>query len=1180
MVGRSRYSREVRTFVPSIIPPSSYGHLDVSLVGSTHQRHHQGAHFSRRTNEMQERTPKRPRMTLEDGEEGSFVRDGRAEELKRMFEETKWEETKLGPKRHWPQAFHDVMQIAFQAEFPTALYLGKNLCTIYNAGFARMFEEKHPHMWAMPMEELWSETWHVVGPLIHGVIESGKGFYASDHLLILKRGEDLQEMYFTFAYSPVTEGRHVVGILVNLLDTSQQVYSRRQTQVLKDLNNIENISNNEERTVAILNDILNKSSYDIPCYGLYIVSDDKLLLRSHSFGEHSSNFPCSISHRPSEGGNIFENSIQSAAIQQTEVLITENCSVGPFGEWSLPVTRWVALPFEISGSHHKCVLLCGLNQRRRWDRSYRNFMQLVSSQVSVSLSKSRIREELTRKAVALSQMDRQRTIFFSNVSHEFKTPITLMLGPMEDFDARNLSAKHARQIPIVKRNVVRLLHLVNRLLDFNASTQGEMAVKYSRVNLGQVTEDLAALFSSAFEQRNIEFLFDCTKVKKVYVDIQKWEVLVMNLVSNAFKYTERGRVVVRLQYCEEKGWVEFSVKDTGVGIREEHLPRVMERFYTVRENKTQYASTGIGLSVVNTIVNLHHGTIGIASQGTTVTIRIPVGSRKLCHSTTEFSPSIANPNHGGFSVNSYLSTLKPSSSSESVSDEGGILYLVYMSTHHMPSDTVIDEILEGQYELRIFLQPSELMEATKERLPTLFLLSMDDNQEEMELLIRNIRDHRDCADIPILLYTNRRDQSQAEWLDRGVDECIVPPYSDAELMTRVAATIRQYIEQTEVRKRDQELRKQAEIAKNAKDTFLASVAHELRTPLAPVLMQLEDMVGDTSIPRRRQKQISTILKAVHSEIYLVDNLLDMVKIGRGKLVLNREEVNVDDIIRQVATVVQDESGADCPKIKLSLDAAIHHAQADPTRLRQVFWNILKNAVKFGRSGHVIDVRTFNSPDGLTLSVQIIDYGMGIDDARISHLFEPIEQDVSGINQYKDTGLGTSLHISRSIMMLHGGAIDVRSEGLDRGSTFTVTIPCQAATEKNAPVQHVEAPQVSVRILLVEDNESIRMVMNRILTVKMNHTVRTAPMVGTAMDIASDWTFDLLISDIGLPDGTGYDLIRNLIQTKGKSFRSIALSGYSLPEDVQASIEAGFDIHMTKPVQTAILQQTIQRLFTS
>jgi signal transduction histidine kinase len=387
-------------------------------------------------------------------------------------------------------------------------------------------------------------------------------------------------------------------------------------------------------------------------------------------------------------------------------------------------------------------------------------------------------------------------------------------------------------------------------------------------------------------------------------------------------------------------------------------------------------------------------------------------------------------------------------------------------------------------------------------------------------------------------------------------------------------------EQARLLARESEARAEAEAASRAKDQFLAALSHELRTPLTPVLAIASGLAADDRIPPGPRRQLDVIRRNVELEARLIDDLLDLTRITRGKLDLRLEVTDVRKVVEHTIEIsCEREIAAGRLRVVTELAPEDHRLWADPSRLTQVLWNLLSNAVKFTPAGGAITVRSVAGPDRLAL--QVSDTGIGIDPEVMPYIFDAFEQGrVRGPR--RTGGLGLGLAISKAIAEMHGGTLSVASEGHGHGTTFTLSLPrgrdLPAAPEAppvSAEIQNPKSKIQNLKILLVEDHADTAEAMADLLSLS-GHQVTIAGSVAEALAaVRGDGVFDLVVSDLGLPDGSGIDLMRELSARHG--LRGIALSGYGMEEDVRQSLEAGFERHLTKPVSLPQLQATLREI---
>jgi PAS domain S-box-containing protein len=390
-------------------------------------------------------------------------------------------------------------------------------------------------------------------------------------------------------------------------------------------------------------------------------------------------------------------------------------------------------------------------------------------------------------------------------------------------------------------------------------------------------------------------------------------------------------------------------------------------------------------------------------------------------------------------------------------------------------------------------------------------------------------------------------------------------------------------ERTRAEEEAQRAKEAAEQANQAKDQFLAVLSHELRTPLSPVLAAAQMLEADDKLTPNHHDLAKMIRRNVELEARLIDDLLDLTRISRGKLELHAATVDFHEKIAHVTAMCREDFAAKSIRINLCLDAERRHVHGDPARLQQIIWNLLKNAVKFTPEGGKVVIRTGNpgpgdgdgAGGGGTLLLEVQDSGIGIAPDAMPRLFEAFEQGGRHITR-QFGGLGLGLAISKALVSLHGGRISATSDGLHQGATFRVELPLSASTDTSPrrPARVQNAGGMDCTVLLVEDHADTRRTMTHLLTA-FGCRVTSAGSVAEALAKAEMHQFNLVVSDIGLPDGAGTDLVRQL--KVNYPVRAIALSGYGMEEDLQRSRAAGFDAHLTKPVDLHTLEETIRRV---
>jgi two-component system CheB/CheR fusion protein len=366
-----------------------------------------------------------------------------------------------------------------------------------------------------------------------------------------------------------------------------------------------------------------------------------------------------------------------------------------------------------------------------------------------------------------------------------------------------------------------------------------------------------------------------------------------------------------------------------------------------------------------------------------------------------------------------------------------------------------------------------------------------------------------------------------------------------------------------------------EAANRTKDNFLAMLSHELRTPLTPVMAALDTLEADGVRSPEGKNSLGMIRRNVELESQLIDDLLDLTRIAKDKLQLRFGPLDAHEVINSVVEICRPEAQARNLKLHLNLRGGAHYVSGDTAKFQQIVWNLLKNAIKFTADNGEITISSSN-PETQLLAIAVHDTGIGIEPEIMNRIFDPFEQGERAF-QRRYGGLGLGLAISKSLAQAHGGTLIARSEGRDHGSTFILTMKTVPPPPRIVKFTSPVAESRPLRILLVDDHQDTCVALERLL-VRRGHLVAAAHNVRSAMEAAACNAFDLLISDIALPDGTGTQLMTYLRAIS--RIPGIAISGFGMNGDVEKSLEAGFAEHLVKPVKMENLEAAIDRVMAS
>ena len=1119
---------------------------------------------------------------------------GEMGELMRSFD---WSSSPLGPVSGWPQSLRTAVSIILNSRYPMFLFWGPRLAKLYNDGYRPVLGAlKHPVALGRPGPEVWPEIWDTIGPMVEQVIHRGEATWSDDLMLFVHRNGYPEECYFTFSYSPIRdESGGVGGMFCACTETTAKVLGERRLRTLGDLAAATAQARTVPEACLVAARVLSDNASDLPFALVYLWEEGGRRARLAAAAGAEEGEPVRapvIEVGAPEAAWPLVRVLVGGAAERLDDLADRFPSV-PARPWPDPPQTALILPIADRGQDRPVgALVVGVSPRRALDADYRGFLDLVAGQLSTAIANARAYEEERRRAEALAELDRAKTAFFGNVSHEFRTPLTLMLGPLGDaLSGDRLPAEDRERIEVAHRNGLRLLKLVNSLLDFSRIEAGRVQAVYEETDLAAITADLASVFRSAIEKAGLTLGVDCLPLPEpVWVDRDMWEKIVLNLLSNAFKFTFEGEIGVSLRAVGPS--VELSVRDTGTGIPEEEIPHVFERFHRVRGARARtHEGTGIGLALVQELAKLHGGSVAVESapeRGSTFTVSVPLGRDHLPADRIGRPRTLASTALGALPFLEEAARWLPEEPPLPAGTGGG---RVLLADDNADMRDYVRRLLSGSYEVEAVADGEAALAAARLRRPDLVLSDvMMPGLDGFELL-QALRADPGTASIPVILLSARAgEESRVEGLKAGADDYLIKPFSARELIARVGthlemARLRRQSEE-ELRSQNDELlraKQAAEEANRAKDHFLATLSHELRTPLTPVLATAATLENDPRFAEVKN-ELTMIRRNVELEARLIDDLLDLTRIARGKLELHRE---VTDVHRIVGHAVQiccaGERAAGPLHVRLDLAAGEPRVWADASRLTQVFWNLLNNAVKFTPAEGTITVRSEIGPDGV-LTVEVADTGMGIEPEVLPHVFDAFEQGEALITR-RFGGLGLGLAISRAIVEMHGGRLTAASGGRDCGATFAVRLPVGVPAGGAGPVApasaEVPAATRPLAILLVEDHEDTAEAMADLLNLQ-GHRVTVAGGVAQGLAAAEaafgNGALDLVVSDLGLPDGSGLDLMREL--SRRYALPGIALSGYGMEEDMRRSKEAGFRRHLTKPVNPSALEVAIRETATS
>lgn len=1091
-----------------------------------------------------------------------------------------WDTTLLGPYDEWPASLRAMAAMVLENRFPMTLWWGPKLLHIYNEAYVPVLGGKHPNAIGQPAAEVWQEVWHIVGPQIDDVL-NGKGATWNEHLFLpMNRKGFIEETYFTFSYSPVRDDcGGIGGMLVVCQEATVQVQSERQLRLLRDLG-AQPASSTAEDACHQAAKVLAGNDLDFPFALIYLVDDDRqhaTLAASAGLDDYQGPgkpTTLSLSENRGQAWPLHQVSADNPLVID-DVLGTIDSLPG--GSRDYTPERAVITALKGSGLEPYGFLVVGLSPLRLLDDAYHELIRLTASQIARGVDSARAYEEERKRVEALAEIDRTKTAFFLNVSHELRTPLTLMLGPTEDALRSSGQVLEGAELTMVHRNALRMLKLVNTLLDFSRIEAGRTDACYAPTDLAKLTRDLTSTFRSAIEKAGLTLQVDIAELdEQVYVDRDKWEKIVLNLLSNALKFTLNGEIRVALHSLDTE--VELLIEDTGTGIAEHELPHIFERFHRVSNNQGRtHEGTGIGLSLVQELITLHGGTIAVQSRvdvGTIFTVRLPFG---CAHLPADYVSAQERPASTAIGARPYveeaLRWLPPTSTDND--DIPGVAspYRVESATQGAAKARILlaDDNADMREYLQRLLSHYWAVEAVNDgdaalaralaSPPDLILTDVMMPGMNGFALLQQLRNNETTRNTPIILLSARAgEEARVEGIEAGADDYLVKPFAARELTARVGACL----ELARLRRQAADalnmLNEQLKEEDRRKDEFLAMLAHELRNPLGAISNTIKVLEHDAAPENDRYLGIldrqTTILQG------LVNDLLDVSRITRGLVDIKQEPTDLVQIATHAVDSVQALMAEFNHELNVSLPETPLSVIGDSVRLEQILVNLLTNSAKYTDPGGNISLCVAQREQHVEL--RVTDTGIGMTPDMLERVFDMFKQAERGLDRAKG-GLGIGLTIVRRLVELHGGQIEARSEGLNQGAEFLVTLPLETAS---ASIRHKVQPVPkgtprSKRVLLVEDDLDIAETLSLLLEVAGHH-VKTMHDGPSALQCVGAFQPEVILLDIGLPGMNGYEIATRLRQQLPDTPLA-ALTGYGLAADRKRADAAGFNAHFLKPV---------------
>ena len=697
------------------------------------------------------------------------------------------------------------------SRYPMFLWWGEELYNLYNDAYISVLGQRHPDALAQPAATVWREIWQDVGPMARQVMGEGISVWHEQHLLMMERHGYREETYFTFSYSPVPDEQgRPGGVTCTCTEETDRVIEGRRLSLLRELGAELAAVKTEDDLFATTQRQLANRPQDTPFALVYQLEQDGRGARlACAHGDH---LP------PGRRPEFFEVDAPDAPWPIQEILEHPGVVAVPLDpdlapDAAVPIRQALVAPIgHLSGPKPDAFLVVGLNPYRPPDAAYRGFVFLLAGQIAAALSNIRTLAEERRRLEALAELDRAKSEFFSNVSHEFRTPLTLMLGPLEELlttGSGELRPAVAEQLRMAHRNGRRLLRLVNTLLDFARVEAGRLHPQFELVDAAALTEEFAAVFRSVVENAGLEFSVDCDPgLPALRLDRGMWEKIIFNLLSNAYKFTFQG--AVRLSLRREDEQIVLTVQDTGVGIPAAELPNLFKRFHRVHGSRSRtHEGTGIGLALVQELVRLHEGAIDVHSeqgQGTTFSVRLPIRSEgdAFAVPARPTEPLLVPEELARWSA----PVAAPAEASNNEPDTKGPRASILLVDDNADMRAYLEHLLGPDYDVHLAADGQAALEMLRAGSFELVLTDVMMPRLDGLGLLRAIRSDPTLQLTPVVLISARAGgEASAEAFDARADDYLVKPFSARELLSRVRA----HVHMARVRRRERELTQQAKV---------------------------------------------------------------------------------------------------------------------------------------------------------------------------------------------------------------------------------------------------------------------------------------------------------------------------------------------------------------------------------
>ncbi len=1135
-------------------------------------------------------------------------------EVRALMRACPWQLTPLGAPDTWPASLSAVVRVMLTSRFAMWMAWGPDLTFLCNDAYLPTVGFKRDWVIGTRSDKVWAEIWPDIGPRIQHVLATGEATWDEALLLYLERSGFAEETYHTFSYSPLADDSGAnTGMLCVVAEVTERVISERQLSVLRDLGTTLAAASTRAEVMKGLETCLSVDVRDLP-FAVVFLADRKGVhqrVAVHDPAQHVVSAQI-VSERPRVDLRDPAAWPLAEAAAGTPLLIElEHLSAGWLQrdqrQGVLPEPPRQALIVPITGAEGDDAvgyLVAGLNPHRSIDAAYQGFIELLTAQVAAAVARADEYERARERADALAEIDRAKTAFFSNVSHEFRTPLTLMLGPLEDAlaAAEPVSAPQRERLEIAHRNALRLLRLVNSLLDFSRIEAGRVEASYLPTDLAALTADLASSFRSATDKAGLRLAVDTPALSQAaYVDRDMWEKIVLNLVSNAFKFTFAGEIGVALR--ERDGEVRLTVRDTGIGIPASQIENLFDRFHRVEGARGRsFEGSGIGLALVRELVKLHNGEIAVESEegrGTAFHVTIPLGMAHLSPERVRTLPEeAATATRAQTFVEEALRWL-PDDAGDGVLDAGDAVLdtgaaLEVSQTHSMHAERrrvlladdnadlrdYIGRLLTNHgYEVEAVADGEAALTALRARRPDILVTDVMMPRLDGFGLLTAVRADAAVRDLPIVMLSARAgDDAKVEGFDAGADDYLTKPFSARELLARVSANIamaklrreaaeavstseaalRELNQQLESRvKVAIEQREQAEEAlrqaqkMEAVGQLTGGIAHDFNNLLTGISGSLQ--MVETRIAQGRLDAVARYIDAGQGATKRAAALTQRLLAFSRRQTLDPKPTNLNRLITDMEELVRRTTG---PNIEVEVVGAVGlwPVLIDQNQLENALLNLCINARDAMPDGGRLTIETANRwldgnagterdlAPGQYVSLSVTDTGIGMSKEMIGRIFDPFFTT-------KPLGQGTGLGLS----MIYGfvrqsnGQVRVYSE-LGRGTTMSLLLPRYHGEAADGETTEEGTggfeSGYGETVLVVDDEPTVRLLMADALQDAGYRVLEAADGPSGLKILQSEGRIDLLVTDVGLPGGMNGRQVADAGRALRENLKVLFITGYA------------------------------------